>query len=175
LRVLWQGLYPGRNGSRFTLFGGGLPRLRLVGVESTFVASSISFDPIPIVHGDEMSCGYRFGNFAYLTDGNLLSDDSYSRLAGVELVVLNASNPQKAKKHFTFATACDALERIRPKRAWFTHMNHDVTYAQAEAWIEAAMRERPQLAGIEIHPGYDGLVIGGIFVAETTTKKVAKH
>jgi phosphoribosyl 1,2-cyclic phosphate phosphodiesterase len=142
--------------------GGGLPRLQLVGVESSFVFDSIRFDPIPLNHGDEISYGYRLGNFAYLTDGNSLSEDSYAKLAGVELVVLNASNPQKAKKHFTFGTACDVLERIRPNRAWFTHINHDVTHAQAEAWIEEAIRERPGLAGIEIHPGYDGLIIDGI-------------
>jgi hypothetical protein len=39
-----------------------------------------------------------------------------------------------------------------------------VAHADAEAWIEKARGERPGLAGIEIHLGYDGLIIEGITV-----------
>jgi phosphoribosyl 1,2-cyclic phosphate phosphodiesterase len=142
--------------------GGGIPQLKLTEVDTIFEIDSIRFDPIPLICREEAANGYRFGNFAYLTGGNGLSDESYAKLNGVELLVLGASNPQKTGLTFSFATACEVLERIRPKRAWFTHMSHRVTFAQAERWIQEAQRERPLLKGIEIHPGYDGLRIEGL-------------
>jgi hypothetical protein len=39
-----------------------------------------------------------------------------------------------------------------------------VKHAEADAWIAEAVQQRPGLVGIEIHPGYDGLVIEGIVV-----------
>jgi phosphoribosyl 1,2-cyclic phosphate phosphodiesterase len=144
--------------------GGGLPLLELTSIDSTFEIDSIRFDPIPFDRGDTFSFGYRFGNFAYLTDGNLLSPESYAKLTGVELLVLNAVSPGRSKTHFSFETACDAIERIRPRRAWFTHLSHRVPCVAAEAWIAEAVAKRPGLADIEIHPGCDGLVIDGITV-----------
>jgi phosphoribosyl 1,2-cyclic phosphate phosphodiesterase len=113
--------------------GGGVPKFKVAAVDSTFVLDSIAFDPIPFKHGDENCYGYRFGNFAYLTDGNELPDDSYAKLAGVDLLVVNAIGPLASPAHFSFATALDAIERIKPRRAWFTHIGHDATHTEAEA------------------------------------------
>lgn len=96
--------------------------------------------------------------------GTLWVKNLMSSLAGVEFIVLNASDLKGNKMHFSFETACDALERIRPRRAWFTQLNHHSTHAETKACIEDAQQKRPGLAGIEIYPGYDGLVIDGIIV-----------
>jgi phosphoribosyl 1,2-cyclic phosphodiesterase len=96
--------------------------------------------------------------------GNLLSPESYAKLTGVDLLVLNAVAPGRSKTPFSFESACDAIERIRPRGAWLTHLSHRVTYGAAEPWIAEAVAKRPGLAGIEIHPGCDRLVIDGITV-----------
>jgi phosphoribosyl 1,2-cyclic phosphate phosphodiesterase len=156
--------FPYAFGDEVITQGGIIPQLRLVAADTTFEIDSIRFDPIPLNSRDEICFGYRFGNFAYLTSGNSVSEEAYAKLIGVELVVLNASSLQESKAHFSFQTACDAIERIQPRKAWFVHISHKATHADAEAWIETARRERPGLAGIEIYPGYDGLVIEGISI-----------
>jgi phosphoribosyl 1,2-cyclic phosphate phosphodiesterase len=144
--------------------GGGVPKIELVEVASTFEIDSIKVDPIPFTHGSGMSYGYRIGNFAYITDGHFLSEESYAQLVDVDVIVVNAAEPKDGTVHFSLETACDVVERIRPRRAWFTYLCHHMTHTEAEMWIEEARQQRPGMAGIEIHPGYDGLVIEGIVV-----------
>jgi phosphoribosyl 1,2-cyclic phosphate phosphodiesterase len=142
--------------------GGGVPVLSLVPVDGKFEVTSIVFDSIPMNQGEVTRYGYRFGNFAYLSDGNYLSDEAYERLTGVELLVVSAVGPKESPNHFSFADAVEVIARIRPRRAWFTYISHCVTHAAAEAWIADTTREMPGLAGIEAFAGYDGLIIDGI-------------
>jgi phosphoribosyl 1,2-cyclic phosphate phosphodiesterase len=156
--------FPYAFGDEVITQGGLLPKFATMPTDTGFEFESIRIDPIPIISGEKISFGYRIGNFAYLTSGNSLSDESYEKLIGVELVILNASSLQESKTHFSFETACAAVERIQPRKAWFAHISHRVTHAEAEAWIEQARHERPGLSGIEIHAGYDGLKIEGLTV-----------
>jgi hypothetical protein len=64
-----------------------------------------------------------------------LPDDSYAKLAGVEVLVVDAA-------HFSFASAIDAIERIHTRHVWSMHIGHDATHAEIEALIEKAVSER---------------------------------
>jgi phosphoribosyl 1,2-cyclic phosphate phosphodiesterase len=68
-----------------------IPKLAIVPTDTTCEFDSIRFDPIPLISGETRGFSYRFGNLAYLTSGNFVSEESYEKLIGVELVVLNAS------------------------------------------------------------------------------------
>jgi phosphoribosyl 1,2-cyclic phosphate phosphodiesterase len=144
--------------------GGGVPVLSIVAVTGKFELTSIAVDPIPMNQGEVTTYGYRLGNFAYLSDGNYLSDEGYEKLAGVELLVVSTVGPKESRAHFSFAEAVAVIERIHPRRAWFTFISHCVTHAAVEAWIADTIRERAELAGIEIFAGYDRLVIDGISI-----------
>jgi hypothetical protein len=102
--------------------GSGVTRFELDETESTFVAHSIQLRSFIV---------FCLHNRRKLFERRLIFKIDRCRIDCFDT----------AKTHFTFGTACDALERIRPKRAWFTRIDHRVTHAQAEAWIEGAMRE----------------------------------
>ena len=129
--------------------GGGIPKVEPHDIgDEPFVVAGIRVVPVPLWHGETPILGFRFGNFAYLTDCNAIPDDSWPLVAGVETLVIDALRDKKHSTHFSVAEALDAIARIAPRRAYLTHMAHDLGYAETNARLPAAV----ELA-------YDGLVL----------------
>jgi phosphoribosyl 1,2-cyclic phosphate phosphodiesterase len=104
--------------------------------------------PVPITHGHATILGYRFGPLAYVTDCSELPDSSAEMLRGVDTLVINALRDRPHPTHFSIAEALTAIERIGPRRAYLTHMCHEVDH-------ESTNRRLP--AGVQL--AYDNLTI----------------
>jgi phosphoribosyl 1,2-cyclic phosphate phosphodiesterase len=128
--------------------GGGVPQLEPREIEGPFDVAGVRIVPVPILHGRTPILGLRFGSFAYLTDCSAIPDPSWPLLAGVETLVIDALRHKPHPTHFTVAEALAAVERIAPRRAYFTHMAHDLPHADTCARLPA---------GVEL--AYDGLVL----------------
>jgi phosphoribosyl 1,2-cyclic phosphate phosphodiesterase len=92
--------------------------------------------------------GFRLGRFAYLTDCNRIPDDSWPLVEGVDTLVLDALRDEPHPTHFTVAEALQVIARLSPRRAYLTHMTHDLGHAATSARLPA---------GVEL--AYDGLVL----------------
>jgi phosphoribosyl 1,2-cyclic phosphate phosphodiesterase len=103
---------------------------------------------VPLWHGDAPILGFRFGGFAYLTDCNRLDDAAWPLVAGVETLVIDALRDRPHSTHFSVAEALEAIARIAPRRAYLTHMSHDLGHAATNARLPR---------GVEL--AYDGLVL----------------
>jgi phosphoribosyl 1,2-cyclic phosphate phosphodiesterase len=137
--------------------GGGVPQIEPHVIDTRpFSAAGIRLIPVPLWHGDTPILGFRSGNFAYLTDCSAIPDDSWPLLDGVEIVVVDALREKKHTTHFNVDEAVDAARRMRARRAYFTHMNHDLGYASTNARLPSGM----ELA-------YDGLVLHVELQADT--------
>jgi phosphoribosyl 1,2-cyclic phosphate phosphodiesterase len=128
--------------------GGGVPKIDERLVAGPFAIGGVRVVPVPLWHGRLPILGFRFGNFAYLTDCNAIPDESWPLVEGVELLVLDALRDKKHTTHYTVEEALAVVERLRPARTWFTHMSHDLPHAQTNARLPA---------GVEL--AYDGLVV----------------
>jgi phosphoribosyl 1,2-cyclic phosphate phosphodiesterase len=128
--------------------GGGLPEIDLRVVDGHVRIGGESFVPVPLLHGKRTILGWRVDRFAYLTDCSGIPDDSWPLLQGVEAVVLGALRDRPHPTHFTLDQAVEAARRIGARRAWFTHMAHDLPHAATCARLPGGMA----LA-------YDGLVV----------------
>ena len=128
--------------------GGGVPQLEDIEIGGPFAVGGVQVVPVPLWHGTMPILGFRFGAFAYLTDCSRIPDDSWPLIAGVDTLVLGALRDEPHPTHFTVAQAVDAIARIGPRRAFLTHMNHDLGHAVTNARLPA---------GIEL--AYDGLVL----------------
>jgi phosphoribosyl 1,2-cyclic phosphate phosphodiesterase len=51
---------------------------------------------MPLWHGSRPILGFRFDRFAYLTDCNRIADESWARLEGLDVVVIDALREQAA-------------------------------------------------------------------------------
>jgi phosphoribosyl 1,2-cyclic phosphate phosphodiesterase len=128
--------------------GGGKPKLELHPVREPFELLGERVVPIPVGHGEMEVFGYRVGRFACVTDVNFISEESFERLAGVELLVLSALRYRPHPTHFSLAESIAVAQRIGARRTLLTHIAHDIDHSRL-------LVELP--AGIEL--GYDGLVV----------------
>jgi len=114
--------------------------LRLLeGTESVEIGGA-RFQRIPLVHGQQEVAGFRFGSAAYLTDMSRIPETSLPLLEGLDVVILDALRPQPHPSHATIAESLQWVERIAPRRAWFTHMSHEVDHEETEKGFPAGVR-----------------------------------
>lgn len=109
---------------------------------------ALTFEPLPQIHGDIISLGFRVGGLAYCSDVSDFPDRTAERLAGLDLLVIDALQYRSHPSHLSLSEALAWIERLAPKRAILTHMHIPLDYA-------AVARETPA----HVEPAYDGMVI----------------
>jgi len=119
--------------------GGGLPQIELHVIDGPFAIAGVAIRPIPLMHGSRPILGFRFGDFAYLTDTNHLPDAAWPLLDGVKTVIVDALRHRPHPTHFTVAEALTAIERIGPQQAYLTHICHDLPHAATNAALPAGV------------------------------------
>ena len=92
--------------------------------------------------------GFRFGDFAYSTDVVTLSEAALDALAGIRIWIVDATREDPHPTHAHLDRTLGWIERLKPERAYLTHMNHTMDYDRLMATLPP---------GVE--PAYDGLVI----------------
>jgi len=101
-----------------------------------------------VLHGKAKIYGFRFGNAAYLTDHSEIPAESMAMLQDLDVLFLDALRHKPHPTHSTVATSLETVRQLKPKRAYFTHISHDLAHAATEA-------ELPE----GVHLAYDGLEI----------------
>ena len=127
---------------------GAIPRLapRTIGL-APFEVLGATVQPLRLMHGPKYQVlGFRVGNIAYCTDTNFIPEASYEVLTGVEILILDALRDTPHATHFHLSAALEAIERVAPRRAYLTHICHDLEHEQTNARLPA---------GVEL--AYDGL------------------
>lgn len=129
-------------------FYGGKPDLILHEVDGPFELFGREVVPIPVFHGRLPILGYRFGGLAYVTDAKTIPAASLDLLRGLDLLVLNALRLTPHPTHLSLPEAVAIIEELRPRRAFLTHLSHDLGHAAATALLPS---------GIGV--AYDGLTM----------------
>lgn len=111
----------------------------LNGHESVEVAG-LCFQRVPILHGDLTVGGYRFGSAAYLTDMNAVPDSSLPLLQNLDTLIIDALRWQQHPSHNSVEQATEWIARIRPRRAFLTHIAHELEHVETEAKLPEHVR-----------------------------------
>ena len=119
-------------------------------IEGPFELLGIAWKPIPAEHGDMPVLGFRVGGLAYLTDFSRIPEESMPLLASTDELVLDALRDEPHPMHQTVEQALELITRIRPRRAWFTHIAHDLPHKETNERLVRMGFPHVQLA-------YDGL------------------
>lgn len=115
-----------------------------------FTLLGIPFTPVPLLHGDMNVLGFRFAGAAYLTDFSTIPDSSITLLEGLDALILDALRDVPHPMHQTVEQALALIQRLKPRRAWFTHIAHDLAHAETNDRLVKLGFPHVQLA-------YDGL------------------
>lgn len=124
------------------------PEIALNSITGRFSCSGTEIVPVPIMHGDRTILGYRIDSLAYVTDCSSIPLPSWPLLEALEVLVLDALRYKPHPTHFTVEEALEAIDKLRPKRAFLTHICHDLDH-------EETNRRLPE--GVAL--AYDGLQI----------------
>ena len=127
-----------------------VPSVILKEIDGPFELLGVKITPIPLVHGEMTVLGFRFGRAAYLTDFNSVPESSFALLQGLDDVIIDALRDTPHPMHQTVEQALALVEKIKPQRAWFTHIAHDLGHAATNERLRKQGHANVQLA-------YDGL------------------
>jgi len=128
------------------------PILSIEALRAPRRVGALTLEALPVEHGEMPgTAGYRIDgpdgrSAGYIPDANGLPEATAARLAGVDLLIIDALRPAPHPSHFCLQDALDWIERLGPRRAVLTNMHLDLDYRTLKAELPA---------GIE--PAYDGM------------------
>jgi phosphoribosyl 1,2-cyclic phosphate phosphodiesterase len=98
------------------------------------------FVPVRLLHGRKSIYGFRFGQAAYLTDHSDIPAESMEQLAGLDVLFLDALRHKPHPTHSTVEKSMQTVERLAPRRAFFTHICHDLPHEETESALPPHIR-----------------------------------
>jgi len=84
--------------------------------------------PIQFLHGTLLIFGYRFDDFAYLTDLKSIDNDEKRKLQNLNVLVINALRIEPHATHLNLEDALELIEDLQPKKAYLTHISHKLGF-----------------------------------------------
>jgi phosphoribosyl 1,2-cyclic phosphate phosphodiesterase len=119
---------------------GGLPQVELKPLDGPLELFGARFEPIAVIHGDSEIYGFRFGTTAYLTDHSTIPERSFAQLQDLDILFLDALRHKPHPTHSTVENSLRIVERLNPKRAFFTHICHDLPHEETNAALPSNVR-----------------------------------
>ncbi|WP_066218535.1 MBL fold metallo-hydrolase [Formosa haliotis] len=89
-----------------------------------FKIENLEVIPINGMHFKLQVFGFRFKDFAYLTDMKTLENEEIDKLKGVKVLVVNALRIQPHISHFSLDEALAFIKKVQPEQAYLTHISH---------------------------------------------------
>ncbi len=128
----------------------GIPEMTLHAIENKlFNINNIDVLPIRGLHYKLPVFGFKFNDFAYLTDVNSVSDEEIFKIKNIKILVVNALRKRKHLSHFNLQEALDFIKKVNPEKAYLTHISH---YMGFHSTVNKELPQNVELA-------YDGLQI----------------
>jgi len=128
------------------------PRVDFQAVTVPFAVGPVRVEPLLVEHAGIETCGYRLEadgrTLGYVPDCRLLSAAAARRLQGLNCLILDSLRRKPHPTHFSLDQSIAELQRLGARRAFITHMGHDLDYAATRQVLPP---------GIEIP--YDGLIV----------------
>ena len=122
--------------------------IKIIQPYQPFLIDGITVLPIRQYHNQSVSMGFRIGDFAYSTDVKHMDKQGFDVLKGVKTWILGVTTPSENQAHINVSEALEWIDRIKPERAFFTHMGTRMDYDKL-----------CQILPSHIRPVYDGMEI----------------
>ncbi|SFI49443.1 MBL fold metallo-hydrolase [Jannaschia pohangensis] len=114
----------------------------------TGAGGAITFNPVPVGHGDMDALGLRIGDLVYMPDINTIPPESEWLISGLKVWILDALRRTPHPSHLSLPEALAWFERMTPERGVLTNMHVDLDWETVNA-------ETPD----HVTPAWDGMVI----------------
>ncbi|KAJ3124558.1 hypothetical protein HK098_001058 [Nowakowskiella sp. JEL0407] len=144
----------------FKVFGSAFDKDSLL----PFKIEELEVTPFQVEHGVQgekkeiyYSLGFKFEDITYISDTNKIPEDSYEKIKGTNLLVIDSLKLEKRPSHLSVSEAIDECLKIKPQKGFLIGFTHENLHED----LEELVAHDPRLVGmgIEVRPGYDGLRI----------------
>src|SRR3712207_6325274 len=119
-------------------FGGGLPQV----VAHTVVAGApfalgpgLEVLPLEVIHGRLPAVAYRLNDFAYATALSEIPPATLDGLRGLDVLVIDCLRLRAHPTHLSLERSLAYIEELKPRRAYLTHIAHDIKHARDSALL----------------------------------------
>ena len=112
-----------------------------------FIVNNLEVIPVKGKHDSLQVFGFRFGDFAYLTDMKTVSDLEIEKIKNVKVLVINALRMTPHHSHFNLEEALDFINKAEPEKAYLTHISHLLGFHEE---VEKSLPENVFLAYDEL-------------------------
>jgi phosphoribosyl 1,2-cyclic phosphate phosphodiesterase len=116
------------------------PRVQIEPLKESTCAFGVEFIRIPILHGRQQICGFRFGRTAYLTDVSDIPEESFALLRDLDHVVLSSLRHTPHPSHATVEQAVGWAHRIGATHTWLTHIAHELGHEETNSRLPENIR-----------------------------------
>jgi phosphoribosyl 1,2-cyclic phosphate phosphodiesterase len=116
------------------------PELTPVLIGGPFELFGRQWEPLELPHGRATVLAFRVGNFAYCTDCHDVPPPARARLRGLDTLIIDGLRPRPHPTHLSFAQALAVIADLQPRRAFLTHLSHDMKHADIEATLPPHVR-----------------------------------
>jgi len=89
-----------------------------------FFLHTMEVVPVSGMHNNLQVFGFRFNNFAYLTDMKTVPHAEREKLKNLDALVVNALRLEPHESHFNLGEALEFISELNPKKAYLTHISH---------------------------------------------------
>ncbi|MEI6234400.1 MAG: MBL fold metallo-hydrolase [Planctomycetota bacterium] len=131
-------------------------RAREIKIGERFDIGGLNFLPFNLDHEVIINTGLKFVQsgvenapaWSYCLDVKRIDEAGFKALEGTDTLVLDMLRESNHPTHMNFTEAMETVSRVKPRRAYFGHIAHEISHAA----IEARLPENIRLA-------YDGMVV----------------
>ena len=103
----------------------GVPQLTINSIgNAPFNIGPVQIEPVLVKHHLLDVFGYRIGKFCYITDASSIPSEELPKLENLDVLIVNALRIKPHFSHFSLPEALDLIKKLRPKKAYITHMSH---------------------------------------------------
>lgn len=104
----------------------GIPKVDLFRIddEAIELRNELKVIPINVMHYKMPVKGFRFGDFAYITDAKKIESQEINKLKGVKTLIINALHRSEHLSHFNLEQALDFIKKVQPEKSYLTHISH---------------------------------------------------
>lgn len=96
-----------------------------------FVLHNLEVMPVKGKHNTLQVFGFKFNDFAYLTDMKMVSDEEIKKIIKIKVLVVNALRIAPHQSHFNLEEALDFIKKVNPEKAYLTHISHHLGFHDA--------------------------------------------
>ena len=114
-----------------------------------FLLKNLEVIPVNGKHYKLQVFGFKFGDFAHLTDMKTVKAEEVEKIKNVKVLVVNALRIEPHPSHFNLEEALQFIAEVNPETAYLTHISHLLGFH------EAIQKKLPK----NVFLAYDGLEI----------------